>query len=138
MVLELGIALEDAVQFVVLVHGLDVLDKVEGVFLVYSRVIRGVGLLDALPGRAFIVHVAGIAALFKGKVLSGIGQYLPRTGLLRFLIGRPCLAVGAAILGAGSMARFAAHAGQELAGVIKRVAPFLAPAVDMAAYAILV
>jgi hypothetical protein len=53
MVLELRISREDAVQLVVLVHGLGILDvfvKVEGVFLVYLGGERGVGFLRALPG----------------------------------------------------------------------------------------
>ena len=141
MVLELGLAGEGAVQFVVLVHGLGVLDvlvKVEGVFLVHRGGEGGVGLLGALPRAAFVVQVAGVAAFFKAEVLSGIGQGLARGGLLRFLVGGACLAVGAAILGAGPMAGFAAYAGGELAGVLDGVAAFLAPAVDVAAYAVLV
>src|SRR6476661_2690962 len=141
MVLELRIPGEGAVELVMLMHGLDILDilvKVEGVFLVHSRVIGGVGLLDALPAGAFIVHVAGIAGLFKGKILPGFRQRRARGGLLRFLEGRTRFAVYAPVLRARSMARFAAHAGQELAGVVNRVAAFLAPAVNMAANTVLV
>ena len=95
MVLELRITGEGAVQFVVLVHGLGVLDvlvKVEGVFLVHRGGEGGVGLLGALPRAAFVVQVAGVAAFFKAEVLSGIRQGLARCGLLRFLVGRarPC------------------------------------------------
>src|SRR5688500_516925 len=141
MVLELRITGEGAIQLVVLMHGFGVLDvfvKVEGVFLVHLRREGGVGFLRALPGAAFVVQVAGVAALFKGEVLSGIGQVLARGGLLRFLIGRTRFAVDAAILGTRTMAGFAAHAGQELAGIFNRVAAFLAPAVHVAAHAILV
>ena len=141
MVLELRLTGEGAVQFVVLVHGLGILDvlvEVEGVFLVYLRGEGGVGLLGALPSRAFIVQVAGVAGLFKGEVLSGIRQGLARGGLFRFLVGRACLAMGAAILGAGPVAGFAAYPGGEFVGVVKGVAAFLAPAVNVTAHAVLV
>ena len=84
MVLELRITREGAVQFVMLVHGLGVLDvfvEVEGVFLVHFRGEGGVGFFRALPRRAFVVQVAGVAAFFKAEVLSGIGQCLARGGL---------------------------------------------------------
>ena len=87
---------------------------------------------------ALVVHVAGIAAFLEAEVLAGIGQRLAGGGLLRFLESGPGFAVGAAILGAGSMAGFAAYAGQELAGVVNRVAAFLAPAIHMTAYTVLV
>ena len=89
-------------------------------------------------GRAFVVQVAGVAGFFKAEVLSGIRQGLARGGLLRFLVGRACLAVGAAILGAGPVAGFAAYPGGEFAGVVKGVAAFLAPAVNVTAHAVLV
>src|SRR5688500_20144733 len=107
MVLELRLAREGAVQFVVLVHGLGVLDilvKVEGVFLVHRGGEGGVGLLRTLPRAAFVVQVAGVAAFFKAEVLAGVSQCLARCGLLRLLIGRSRLALTAALLGSGTMA----------------------------------
>src|SRR3954452_5119342 len=137
MVLELRIPGEDAVQLVVLVHGLGVLHilvEVEGVFLVHFRGKRGVGFLGTFPWRALVVQVAGIAAFFKAEVLPSIGQCLTPGGLLRFLVGRARLALCAPILGARSMTRFAAHARHELVGIVHGIAAFLAPAVHMAAH----
>ena len=97
MELELRIPFEGAVQFVVLMHGFDVLDvfvEVEGVFLVHLRGERGVGLLGALPARAFIVQVAGVAGFFEGEVLSRFRQGRTRRSLLRFLVGRSRLGRG--------------------------------------------
>src|SRR5687768_9832136 len=141
VVLELRISSEDAIELVVLVHGLGILDvlvKVEGVFLVHFRGEGGVGFLRALPGAALVVHVAGVAAFFEAEVLTSIGQYLAGGGLLRFFISGAGFAVGAAILGAGSMAGFAAYPGQELARVVNRVAAFLAPAIHVTADTVLV
>src|SRR6185312_11312010 len=141
VVLELRFASEDPIELVVFVHGLGVLDvlvKVEGVFLVHVRGEGGVGFLRALPRAALVVHVAGIAAFLEAEVLAGIGQHLAGGGLLRFLESGAGFAVRAAILGAGSMAGFAAYPGQELARVFNRIAAFLAPAIHMTADAVLV
>src|SRR5665213_2865014 len=141
MVLERRIALEGAVQFVVLVHGLGVLDvlvKVKGVFLVHFRGEGGVGLLGTLPRRALVVQVAGVAGFFKLEVLSGIRQGLPWGGLLGFLVGRTRLAVYAPVLGARPVTGFATDSGHEFAGILHGIAAFLAPAVNVTAYAVLV
>src|SRR6185295_12497305 len=104
-------------QFEVFMHSLVVahgLLKIEFILFIDLGGKWGIGFLCALPGRALVVQVAGIALLDERKILSGFRERLARCNLFRFFKRFAGLAVNLPIIWACPMARFTSDTYQKL------------------------
>src|ERR1700704_3995996 len=122
-------------------HGLVVahrLLKIEFILFIDLGGKWGIGFLCALPRRALVVQMAGVALLDERKILSSFRERLARCNLFRFFKRFAGLAVNLPIIWACPMARFTTDTDQKLVWLRNFIAAFRPEPGHVTAYTIFV